>query len=146
MLYFLCKIDGGNILKNKVAKNKISQMQNETQEVLDNIILDALMEIKYRNNIDEHMLERILLVHLSFFGTKNFFEYDELNEYEKYIICKIIWNGVVSIFVDDEYFYLRKSNSKSTIIDEITEILCVLLNCNRNTIKKLIEIDIKSYM
>ena len=72
-------------------------MKSSTQEVLDILITDSILEIEYRKRISKDILERIVLVYLSFFTDKNYLEYEELSAYEKnirqhIIMCYVIYD------------------------------------------------------
>lgn len=120
-------------------------MTSSTQEVLDILLADAILELQSRRRINEDILERIVLVYLSFFSDNNYKEYEELNAYEKNIFCRIISKGIASIFVDDEYMYKDIKNDKWKIIYELMIFLCFLTNMNYSTIKRLILRDIRIY-
>lgn len=68
-------------MKNKLIKEKLNSMKSK--DILDQIVMDALLEIKYRKKLSEDVIERIVLTHLSFFGDINFIEYEDLTTYEK---------------------------------------------------------------
>lgn len=133
------------IIKNRVIKDKISKFNASTQEILDILLADTIMEINCRNRINEDILKRIVLVYLSLFDDKEYLEYDELNLSEKNIICSIISKGIASIYVDDEYMTKDNSKDKLVIIDDMIDLLCFLTDFNRSTIKRLIIRDIKIY-
>lgn len=133
------------IIKNRVIKDKISKFNASTQEILDILLADTIMEINCRNRINEDILKRIVLVYLSLFDDKEYLEYDELNLSEKNIICSIISKGIASIYVDDEYMTEDNSKDKLVIIDDMIDLLCFLTDFNRSTIKRLVIRDIKIY-
>lgn len=132
-------------MKNEFFKSRINNMKSSTQEVLDILITDSILEIEYRKRISKDILERIVLVYLSFFTDKNYLEYEELSAYEKNIFCRIISKGIASIYVDDEYMYRDIKVEKSRIIYELMIFLCFLTNLNYSTIKRLTIRDIKIY-
>lgn len=132
-------------MTNIKIKNFIMALNKNTQEVLDVLLSDAILEMEYRNRIDNDILERIVLVYLSLFEEKNHLEYDELNLSEKNIICRIISKGIASIYVDDEYITNDNSKDKLVIIDDMIDLLCFLTEFNRSTIKRLVIRDIKIY-
>lgn len=121
-------------------------MNIDTQNVLELILGDAVLEMQHRKRINEDVLERIVLVYLSFFSGKNFLEYDSLNSYEKNIFCRIIAKGIASMYVDDEYIFEDNKHHKSKMIYELMLLLCYLTNLNYSTIKKLMIRDIKIYI
>ena len=133
------------IIKNRVIKDKISKFNASTQEILDILLADTIMEINCRSRINEDILKRIVLVYLSLFDDKEYLEYDELNLSEKNIICSIISKGIASIYVDDEYMTKDNSKDKLVIIDDMIDLLCFLTDFNRSTIKRLVIRDIKIY-
>ena len=133
------------IIKNRVIKDKISKFNASTQEILDILLADTIMEINCRNRINEDILKRIVLVYLSLFDDKEYLEYDELNLSEKNIICSFISKGIASIYVDDEYMTKDNSKDKLVIIDDMIDLLCFLTDFNRSTIKRLVIRDIKIY-
>jgi len=133
------------IIKNYLIKNKIKKLNKSTQEILEVLLSDSIIEMECRDRIDKDILKRIVLVYLSLFGTKNQFEYDDLKLSEKNIICKIISKGIASIYVDDEYITDDNAKDKLVIIDEMINLLCLLTGFNRSTIKRLVVKDIKIY-
>lgn len=54
-------------INNNDVKNEIEKMNENTKDVYDQLILDSLLEMKFRNRLEESVLEKIILVHLSFF-------------------------------------------------------------------------------
>lgn len=135
----------GEIVKNKIIVYRIKQMQDTSQQVLKLLLSDSILEIKYRNRIDEDILERIVLVYLSFFEEENYLEYDELKLSEKNIVCRIISKGIASIYVDDEYITKNNYKDKLVIIEDMIDLLCFLTDFNRSTVKRLVIRDIKIY-
>ena len=121
-------------MKNNFIRNRISRMSNK--DILDKIIMDALMVMKHRKLIREDVLERIVLVHLSFFGEINFMEYDELSVKEKFIIFNIISKGIASIYVDDEYMNVNIITRKSEVIEELISVLLYLTKLDKKIIKE----------
>lgn len=55
-------------MKNEYIKNKISIMNKDTQNVLELILGDAVLEIQHRKRINEYVLERIVLVYIFLFS------------------------------------------------------------------------------
>lgn len=70
-------------MNNNDVKNEIEKMNESTKDVYDQLILDSLLEMKFRNRLEESVLEKIILVHLSFFSDSNYLEYEELKTSEK---------------------------------------------------------------
>lgn len=132
-------------MKNVIIKKNLKKLSNSTQEILDVLLSDSILEMSYRKRIDKDILERIVLVYLSLFEDKNLLEYEELNASEKNILCRIISKGIASIYVDDEYITKDNSKDKLIIIDDLIDLLCLLTNFNRSTIKRLVIRDIKIY-
>lgn len=132
-------------MNNFYIKNKINKLNINTREILDILISDSILEMKYRNRIGRDILERVALVYLSIFDEKNLLEYDELKSIEKNIICRIISKGIASIYVDDEYITNDNSKDKLVIIDDMIDLLCFLTGFNRSTVKRLVIRDIKIY-
>lgn len=132
-------------MKNVIIKKNLKKLSNSTQEILDKLLSDSILEMSYRKRIDKDILERIVLVYLSLFEDKNLLEYEELNASERNILCRIISKGIASIYVDDEYITKNNSKDKLIIIDGLIDLLCVLTNFNRSTIKRLVIRDIKIY-
>ena len=101
--------------------------------------------MKFRNRLEESVLEKIILVHLSFFSDSNYLEYEELKTSEKNVYCRIISKGIASIYVDDEYITNDNLKDKLVIIEDLINLLCLLTGFNKNTIKRLVIRDIKVY-
>ena len=132
-------------MKNRVIKEKISKLNLSTQEILDVLLSDTIIEMNCRNRINEDILKRIVLVYLSLFDDKEYLEYDELKASEKNIIFSIISKGIASIYVDDEYITNDNAKDKLVIIDDMINLLCFLTDFNRSTVKRLVIRDIKVY-
>lgn len=132
-------------MKNRVIKEKISKLNLSTQEILDVLLSDTIIEMNCRNRINEDILKRIVLVYLSLFDDKEYLEYDELKASEKNIICSIISKGIASIYVDDEYITNDNLKDKLVIIEDLINLLCFLTGFNKSTIKRLVIRDIKIY-
>jgi len=132
-------------VRNVIIKKNLKKLSNSTQEILDKLLSDSILEMSYRKRIDKDILERIVLVYLSLFEDKNLLEYEELNASERNILCRIISKGIASIYVDDEYITKNNSKDKLIIIDDLIGLLCMLTNFNRSTIKRLVIRDIKIY-
>ncbi len=132
-------------MNNNDVKNEIEKMNENTKDVYDQLILDSLLEMKFRNRLEESVLEKIILVHLSFFSDSNYLEYEELKTSEKNVYCRIISKGIASIYVDDEYITNDNLKDKLVIIEDLINLLCLLTGFNKNTIKRLVIRDIKVY-
>ena len=132
-------------IKNLEIKNKIKKLNKSSQEVLEILLSDAIIEMNCRERIGEDVLKRIVLVYLSLFDEINYKEYDELKLSEKNIICKIISKGIASIYVDDEYITDDNAREKLIIIDDLISLLCFLTSYSKTIVKRLVIRDIKVY-
>lgn len=132
-------------MRNRVIKEKISKFNFSTQEILEVLLADTIIEMNCRNRINEDILKRIVLIYLSLFDNKKYLEYDELKASEKNIILSIISKGIASIYVDDEYITNNNVKDKLVIIEDMINLLCFLTDFNRSTIKRLVIRDIKIY-
>jgi hypothetical protein len=132
-------------MENIIIKNKIKELNNSSQEVLQLLLSDSLLEMGCRNRVSKDILRRIVLVYLSLFGEENYLEYNDLNVKEKNIICRIISKGIASIYVDEEYITNDNANDRLIIIEDLIELLCFLTGFCRSTIKRLVIRDIKIY-
>ena len=132
-------------MENLKIKNKIQELENSSQEVLQLLLSDSILEIACRHRVSEDILRRIVLVYLSLFGEENYFEYDDLNLKEKNVICRIISKGIASIYVDKEYITDDNANDRLVIMDDLISLLCFLTDFNKSTIKRLVIRDIKIY-
>lgn len=132
-------------MRNRVIKEKISKFNFSTQEILEVLLADTIIEMNCRNRINEDILKRIVLIYLSLFDNKKYLEYDELKASEKNIILSIISKGIASIYVDDEYITNNNAKDKLVIIEDMINLLCFLTDFNRSTIKRLVIRDIKIY-
>lgn len=132
-------------MENIKIKNKIQELNICTQEVLQLLLSDAILEIGYRNRVSKDVLRRTVLVYLSLFGDENCLEYNDLNVKEKNVICRIISKGIASIYVDDEYITKKNTMDKLVIMDDLIKLLCFLTGFNKSTVKRLVIRDIKIY-
>lgn len=132
-------------MENSKIRNKRKELNNSSQEVLQLLLSDSILEIACRHRVSEDILKRIVLVYLSLFGEENYFEYDDLNLKEKNVICRIISKGIASIYVDEEYITDDNANDRLVIMDDLISLLCFLTNFNKSTIKRLVIRDIKIY-
>lgn len=113
-------------MKNKIIREKINKMTKISKGIYDEIVIEKFLEMKMNKKIDERVLERIILAHLSFFSVKDFYEYEKLNIYEKSIYFRIITHGMVSLYLNNKYLDRRNYRKKFQILDEITKILVYL--------------------
>ena len=132
-------------MENIKIKNKIKELNNSSQEVLQLLLSDTLLEMGCRDRVSKDILGRLVLVYLSLFGEENYFEYDDLNVKERNIICRIISKGIASIYVDEEYITDDNAMDRLIIIEDLIEMLCFLTGFCRSTIKRLVIRDIKIY-
>ena len=54
-------------MKNKIIKEKINKMTKISKEIDDEIVIEKFLEMNLNKKLDERVLERIILAHLSFF-------------------------------------------------------------------------------
>ncbi len=132
-------------MENIKIKNKIKELNNSSQEVLQLLLSDTLLEMGCRERVSKDILRRLVLVYLSLFGENDYFEYDDLNVKEKNIICRIVSKGIASIYVDDEYITDDNTVDRLIIIEDLIELLCFLTGFCKSTIKRLVIRDIKIY-
>lgn len=132
-------------MRNLEIKKQINKLNNNTKEVLGLLISDSIIEMSYRQRVDQDILERIVLVYLSLFEDKNLLEFNDLILLEKNILFRIISKGIASIYVDDEYMTIDNRENKLTMIDEMIDLLVFLTDFNRSTIRRLVIRDIKIY-
>lgn len=132
-------------MDNIKIKNFIKELNKNSQEVLEILLSDSIIEMKCRHRVSEDVLKQIVLTFLSWFDDTNYSEYENSKFSEKSIICRIISKGVASIYVDDEYITNDNAKDKLVIIDDLINLLCFLTDFNRSTIKRLVIRDIKIY-
>lgn len=114
-------------MNNIKIKEYMKTLNMHTKEVLEKLLSDIILEIKFRNRVSKDILEQIVLVYLSLFGEKNYLEYDELKLSEKNIICRIISKGIASIYVDNEYITKDNIEDKLIIINDLIDLLSFIL-------------------
>lgn len=130
---------------NKEIRKFIKELNISSQEVLQLLLSDAIMEISYRNRVNNDTLRRIALVYLSLFDDEDYLEYEKLKLSERNIICRIISKGIASIYVDDEYITKKNTMDKLVIMDDLIKLLCFFTGFNKSTVKRLVVRDIKIY-
>ena len=54
-------------MKNKIIREKINKMTKISKGIYDEIVIEKFLEMKMNKKLDERVLERIILTHLSFF-------------------------------------------------------------------------------
>ena len=84
-------------MKNKIIKEKINKMTKISKEIYDEIVIEKFLEMNLNKKLDERVLERIILAHLSFFSDNDFYEYEKLNSID----------GLFSILIP---YFLKESN------------------------------------
>ena len=57
-------------MENIKIKNKIKELNNSSQEVLQLLLSDTLLEMGCRDRVSKDILRRLVLVYLSLFGVK----------------------------------------------------------------------------
>lgn len=113
-------------MKNKIIKEKINKMTKISKEICDEIVIEKFLEMNLNKKLDERVLERIILAHLSFFSDNDFYEYEKLSIYEKNIYFRMITQGMVSLYLNNKYLDRQDYRKKFQILDEITKILVYL--------------------
>mgnify|MGYP004561082703 CR=1 FL=1 len=90
-------------------------MTKISKGIYDEIVIEKFLEMKMNKKIDEFVLERIILAHLSFFSVNDFYEYEKLNIYEKSIYFRIITQGMISLYLNNKYLDMRNYRKKFQI-------------------------------
>lgn len=98
-------------MENSKIRNKIKELNNSTQEVLQLLLSDSILEIACRHRISEDILRRIVLVYLSLFGEENYFEYDDLNLKEKMLFA--------GLYQKELHLYMLMKNTLRMIMQMI---------------------------
>lgn len=133
-------------MKKVAIKNKINKMEEESRIILEKIFLESIMNINHKDFMCKDMLERIVLIYLSLFGKREYIEIEDLTKYELSIICKIISQGICSLYVNERYLTSVTRYKKMLIIDELMEFLCIITNLEKDEIIILVIKDIRKYV
>lgn len=110
-------------MENIKIKNYYNKMSESSKVILINILSDSLIYLHDYGTADKEAIKNIsclLLLLIDYKTKQKIKEFDEFSIYEKKLLYRILIDGIVSIYVDNEYleYSERETKYKQKIIQE----------------------------
>lgn len=136
-------------MQNINIKKYFDRESNEVKEILIKIIEDSLLCLYNQELIKYETFKRIISFYflLINYEYKNMIEYDDFSSQEKRIINKLIIEGIVSVYVDNEYldYSDRGTKYKQNIIQERLSFYKYLTKFNNEKVFAIYTREVKKY-
>lgn len=139
-------------MENIKIKNYYNKMSEDSKIILVNILADNLIYLHDFEVVDKKVIKSISSLLLLFINhnTKTKIkikEFDEFSVYEKKILYSIIIDGIVSIYVDNEYLNYSDIGTKykQKIIQELLSFFKYLTRFSKEKVFMIYTKEVKKY-
>lgn len=146
---FLKLILGGK-MENIKIKNYYNKMSESSKVILINILSDSLIYLHDYGTADKEAIKNIsclLLLLIDYKTKQKIKEFDEFSIYEKKLLYSILIDGIVSIYVDNEYLEYsdRGTKYKQKIIQELLSFFKYLTKFSEEKVFMIYTREVKKY-
>lgn len=136
-------------MENRKIKNYFSRKPECVQEILVKIIEDSLLCLYNQELIKDKTLSRVISFYFLLINQEyeHMVEFDEFNIEEKKLLYRIIIEGIVSIYVDNEYLEYsdRGTKYKQKIIQELLSFFKYLTRFSEEKVFMIYTKEVKKY-
>ena len=136
-------------MENRKIKNYFSRKPECVQEILVKIIEDSLLCLYNQELIKDKTLSRVISFYFLLINQEyeHMVEFDEFNIEEKKLLYRIIIEGIVSIYVDNEYLEYsdRGTKYKQKIIQELLSFFKYLTRFSEEKVFTIYTKEVKKY-
>ena len=136
-------------MENRKIKNYFSRKPECVQEILVKIIEDSLLCLYNQELIKDKTLSRVISFYFLLINQEyeHMVEFDEFNIEEKKLLYRIIIEGIVSIYVDNEYLEYsdRGTKYKQKIIQELLSFFKYLTRFSEEKVFVIYTKEVKKY-
>lgn len=136
-------------MENRKIKNYFSRKPECVQEILVKIIEDSLLCLYNQELIKDKTLSIVISFYFLLINQEyeHMVEFDEFNIEEKKLLYRIIIEGIVSIYVDNEYLEYsdRGTKYKQKIIQELLSFFKYLTRFSEEKVFMIYTKEVKKY-
>ena len=136
-------------MQNINIKKYFSKKSKDVQEILIKIIEDSLLCLYNQELIKDKTLSRVISFYFLLIDHEyeHMIEFDELEIEEKKLLYKIIIDGIVSVYVDNEYLEYsdRGTKYKQKIIQELLSFFKYLTKFSEEKVFMIYTRQVKKY-
>jgi len=136
-------------MQNINIKKYFGRKSKDVQEILIKIIEDSLLCLYNQEVIKDKTLSRVISFYFLLIDHEyeHMIEFDDLEIEEKKLLYKLIINGIVSIYVDNEYLEYsdRGTKYKQRIIQELLSFFKYLTRLSEEKVFMIYTREVKKY-
>lgn len=136
-------------MKNANIKKFFKRKSEEAQEIIIKIIEDSLLCLYNQELIKDKTLSRVISFYFLLIDKeyKYMLDFEEFTKEEKRILYKIIMEGIVSVYIDNEYLEYsdRGTKYKQRIIQELLSFFRYITKFNTDKVFLIYTKEVKKY-
>lgn len=136
-------------MQNINIKKYFGRKSKDVQEILIKIIEDSLLCLYNQEIIKDKTLSRVISFYflLIDYEYEHMIEFDDLEIEEKKLLYKLIIDGIVSVYVDNEYLEYsdRGTKYKQKIIQELLSFFKYLTRFSEEKVFMIYTREVKKY-
>lgn len=137
-------------MENIKIKNYYNKMSKDSKTILVNILANNLIYLHDFEVVDKEVIKNIssLIILLIDYKTKaKIKEFDDFSIYEKKVLYSIIIDGIVSIYVDNEYLEYSDIGTKykQKIIQELLSFFKYITKFSEEKVFMIYTREVKKY-
>lgn len=136
-------------MQNINIKKYFGRKSKDVQEILIKIIEDSLLCLYNQEIIKDKTLSRVISFYflLIDYEYEHMIEFDDLEIEEKKLLYKLIIDGIVSVYVDNEYLEYsdRGTKYKQKIIQELLSFFKYLTKFSEEKVFMIYTREVKKY-
>ena len=136
-------------IENIKIKRHFLKKSKDVKKILLKIIEDSLLCLYNQEKIDDNTLNRVISFYFLLIGHKYDYmvEFDDFSISEKRLIYKIIMEGIVSVYVDNEYLEYsdRGTKYKQKILDELLSFFKYITRYSDDKVFVIYTKEVKKY-
>ena len=142
-------MNGGEGLQNLNIRKYFERKSKDVQVILIKIIEDSLLCLYNQELIEDKTLQRVISFYflLTDYKYRNMVEFDDLTIQEKKLLYQIIIEGIVSVYVDNEYLEYsdRGTKYKQKIIQELLSFFKYLTKFSKEKVFMIYSREVRKY-
>ena len=142
-------MNGGEELQNINIKKYFKKKSKDVQDIIIKIIEDSLLCLYNQELIEYKTLKRVISFYflLIDYNYEYMIEFDDLTIQEKKLLYQIIIEGIVSVYVDNEYLEYsdRRTKYKQNIIQELLSFFKYLTRFSNEKVFMIYSREVKKY-
>lgn len=136
-------------MQNSNIKKYFCKQSKDVQEILIRIVEDSLLCLYNQEIIKDKTLNRVISFYFLLINHKyeNMIEFDDFEIEEKKLLYKLIMDGIVSVYVNNEYLEYsdRGTKYKQKIIQELLSFFKYLTKFSREKVFMIYAREVRKY-